>query len=199
MARLRETQRWKKAIEKAKDKITKIVEEKTTKLKEDLDEEARSAISAWYAKYNPTYYGMMRQMRLRQAYRIEQDGIEVSISFDSSYLSGLGFHQSEETIYNYVFVLGYHGGSPGTDKNGVKVDDPHWRTPYPSKVNKLKGLTPYSKWSEREVVKTEPSPYDAIKEKSKEIMADFENDFVDELQNKVMKPLWRSYGGLTRR
>ena len=196
MARLRETENWNRAINKAIVKIEKMAEDKPKKFIEKLDEEARSIISEWYAGYEPTYYGMMRQMRLRNAYRIEQDGAEVAISFDASYLRGLGFHQKEEIIYNNVFVLGYHGGSAGKD---YIDDNPHWRTPYPSRVNKSKGIKPYTRWSEREVVQTKPSPYDALKKKSEELMDEYIKDFVDEFESKVMRPLRRSYGGLTRR
>lgn len=186
MARSREKIQFANACVRALNALEKMEKEKPKKFKEDLDEMAKSIISKWYASYNPNRYNRLRS--LYQAYKIERDGVDVKIIFDSSFISDYNHHQDNEIIYNNVVYEGYHGGSGGTDRNKITVTKPYWRKPYRI----------YSHWDEFPAPKS-TSPYKAIMKKTDSMMDDYKKSWETDLMKKVLSPIQRSLGGLNRK
>lgn len=185
MARRRESENFVKACVKALDTIEKMEKEKPIKLKEDLDEMAKSVIAKWYATYDPQKYNRTRS--LYHSYKFFQDGIDIEMDFDSSYLSDFNHHQDNDIIYNNIFVGGYHGGSIGTDSNGDTATVPRWRKPFRE----------YTSWG-KEAPKSF-SPHDEIEKQAKKMMRDYDREWASDLRTKVLNPVQRSLGGLKRK
>lgn len=185
MARKRESIAFINQCQKALKQIEKMEQQKPKKLISKIDEMAKSVIAQWYATYDPRKY--RRQRSLYQAYRIEQDGIDVEIKFDSAYISDFTHHQDNELIYENSFIQGYHGGSMGTDQNDETVDTPYWRKPF----------LHYTMWGEP--AKKNFSPYRKILQESNKLMDNYDKEWAEDLENKVIVPLRRSLGGLQRK
>ena len=193
MARRRESILFLNACARALNAMEKMRKEKPKKLIEDIDEMAKSVIAQWYASYSPTYYGNARQRSLYHSYKLEQDGIDVEITFDSDYLSDYVHHQNNEIIFNNAFLAGYHGGS----KSGTS-NIPRWRTPYPTARNVKDGILPYTRWSEREVARSK-SPYEQIVKEAEKLMDEYEDEWINDLEAKVLNPIKKSLSGLKRK
>lgn len=196
MARKQETRYFLNACARALNVIEKMEKQKPKKLKEDIDDMARSIIARWYASYpSPIYYN--RQRSLYHAYRLEQNGVDVEIIFEASNLKG-HYHQSAEYVYDTVFIGGWHGGSVGTDSSGETVDEPTWRTPYPTPKNIKAGVQPYTRWSELEVPRDE-SLYEQILKGAEQLMQEYDEEWIRDLDAKVMAPIKKSLAGLKRK
>lgn len=183
MARKREAQYFYNALENGLTKLQTLVETKPAKLIEDIDEEAKSIISSWYAKYDPIYY--RRNGGLKKAYKIKQDGIDVEIVYGPEFME-TAYHQDTSIIFNNAFVKGYHGGSAGTDSNDETRKAPYWRTPF----------LYYTEWSY--LAKRSFSPQKKIEAAAQKLMDDYEDSWIDELNN-IMKPIRKSFRGYKRK
>lgn len=209
MARAREIKNFLKKCVKVLDKIEKMEEEKPEKFREELDEMAKSVIAQWYASYDPnryryqddgkrsSYRGYRRQRSLYQGYRIYRDGVDLELMFDSDFIYEYVHNQDNEIVYNNTFVQGYHGGSKGTDKNKIEAKTPDWRAPYPSFTQWYH--TKKDKLTTKSVPITQPSPYEAILKESEKMMQDYIDDWANDLKQKVVRPLMRSYNSVGRR
>lgn len=195
MARTREIKNFLKKCVKVLDTIEEMEEEKPEELREELDEMAKSVIAQWYASYDPHKY--RRQRSLYQGYRIYRDGVDLEIMFDSDFIYEYVHNQDNELVYNNTFVQGYHGGSKGTDKNNVTANVPDWRAPYPSFTQWYH--TKKDKLTTKSVPITQPSPYEAILTESEKMMQDYIDDWANDLKQKVVRPLMRSYNSVGRR
>lgn len=188
MARQRETQYFYNAIDNAIEKLERAMKEKPMKLIEDIGEEAKSIIAHWYAGYpSPIYY--RRNRSLYRAYKLEQDGVDVSIKYGPEFLedASYAYHQSTEYVFDTVFVGGYHGGSVGTDKRtGVVADVPTWRTPFKK----------YTRWSSP--APQDSPPRDEIEQAAQKLMDEYDKSWDDDL-GKIMNSIRRSYKGYMRR
>ena len=120
----------KRAAEKIEDLANSIAlaEKKTNseipvKAAPEIESASRTAVEDWYMAFNPDYYE--RTESLLNVYDVQPltGGINVHLSSDE-----LGGHRaSNDYIYEYMFILGYHGGAifgPEHPSPGV----PYWRT-----------------------------------------------------------------------
>jgi hypothetical protein len=185
--RTREEQNFIKSVDKAINKLETMITEKPEKYKDKLRDSALSTISRWYAKYDPIYYHD-RQMSLKKAFKITQDGCDLFIDFDSSYMDDEGFthHQNKygnEIVFNNAFIKGYHGGSTSKKDD---ITTPHWRTPFPE----------FSEWGERAA--RSRSPYNEILKNSKKILKDYEDEWTRDLKQ-ITDSVQRSFNGLLRK
>lgn len=193
MARKRDKIAFLKACIKARNNLARMQKVKPAVMKRKLELAARSVITLWYTSYNPRRRFYNSQEGLYHAYKIEQDGIDVSISFDSSYIeeAGFSYHQKTEIIYQNAFIEGYHGGS------GTK-DDPNnlrWRTPpYPDKNT---GIAPWSRWSERTVARSN-SPWKKISKKAYKMLNEYDEEWDEEFNEDVLVPLQRALARLQK-
>ena len=140
---------------------------------------AKSIISDFYASGNP------QQGSLYSAYKIDiVDEIDISVSYDVSYMNEFSHHQSNEIIYNNVFIAGYHGGSYG---EGVEDNTPWWRTPTPY----------YTHWYKHAT--KDFSPYQRISSMVDRKLKKYDKEWSDFLYNKILNPVKRSFGGYIRK
>ena len=183
--RARERQYLINALQKAAEKLEEMCKTKPKKAVDDLDKTALSIIENWYASYpNPKY---KRQYGLKKAYKIFQDGLDISLEMDAEYMSDYSYHQSTEFIFYNSFMGGYHGGSFGTDKHGITMTEPTWRTPY----------FHYTYWGDTAPQST--SPYDQIFEYSTRRLKEYDDEWARDLQRYIMNPVQRSYNGYMRK
>lgn len=173
------------AVQKAKETYENMKKEKPQKLKEDITKIADSVIEKWYKTYpNPKSYD--RTGAIKTAYKIEIEGLNVSIDMDSSYMES-DYHQSNELVFNTVFVEGYHGGSRGTDKLGRESGSiPRWRTP-----------VPYYKYWYYEAPKSF-SPYTEINVKAQERFNKYNKEWEEDFDRQIFNPIMRSINALRR-
>ncbi len=187
MARTREKIQFANTCVRAIKALKKMKKEKPKKLEKDIDEMAKSVIAKWYASYEPNRYNRLRS--LYHSYRIERDGVDVEITFDPSYIEDYPHHQQEndELVYRVTVYGGYHGGSWGTDKNGVTVRKPYWRTPYRA----------YLYWGSSAPRST--PIFKTVMNKTNQLLDRYEQSWTNDLMQKVISPIERSLGGLRRK
>ena len=173
------------AVQKAKENYETMKKEKPEKLKKEIKKMADSVIEKWYGTYpNPKSYD--RTGAIKTAYRIEQNGLNVSIDMDPSYMIS-DYHQSNELVYNTVFVEGYHGGSRGTDKSGVESGPiPRWRTP----------VSIYKHWYLE--APRSFSPYMEIDIKAQEKFDKYNEEWEADFNRKIYNPIARSMNSLLK-
>lgn len=175
MARRTDIEKLQRDIEQAIHVLERNIKVKPARLEADIKDNALSVISAWYAQYDPHKY--RRSMSLKKAFKITRDGIDVSIDYDPSYLNDYNHHQDNDIIFNNAFVSGYHGGSMGTDKNGMSVSTPHWRKPFLS----------YRRWG-NEAPKSF-SPQERIEKKSNKLIKEYEEEWIKLLYDDILAPI----------
>ena len=109
----------------------------------ELNKICESAVNTFYSGYGPSTY--RRTGALKNVYDVSGDPAsgKIVINFTNS----LPGHQDGAYIFYIVFELGYHGGSTGTDSNGITRSVPTYRTPvgtYSHWGNSaVKGVSPY--------------------------------------------------------
>lgn len=105
-----------KTVHKAYKKAKQIVE---------------STIDLFYKEYDPIPNSYERTGDLKNIFQIGiRDGKELIFEYGPEFMEYY-HNQGNEFVYVNSFEKGYHGGSFGTDKNGVSVNKPTWRTPIP--------------------------------------------------------------------
>lgn len=120
--------------QKAADIIQKCVEEIELILKQLVDEyrnktkeESYNVIRAWYNSYNERRYDP--KWDLYNVFNIEENEYDTIYRLGPEYMQHK-HNQKNEFIYENSIKRGYHGGSIGTDENGIKVETPYYRTPW---------------------------------------------------------------------
>lgn len=103
------------------------------------------AVNAFYRSYSPRRYRRKFSLMYMAYPSISDNEFFIDLGVDTpGYFAN--HHQDEELIYQWVFKMGYHGGSPSSE--GVTA---RWRTPYPSY------------WAWGQVAPIGPSPYELLK------------------------------------
>ena len=108
------------SIETAEKKTNEEIPKKAAP---EIESASRFAVEDWYMAFNPNSYE--RTESLLNVYDVQPQIGEVNVHLSSDELGG--HRASNDYIYEYMFILGYHGGaifgpehpSPGT---------PYWRT-----------------------------------------------------------------------
>lgn len=139
---------------------------------EEFNQLCRQAIDDFYDDRDPWVY--KRKEGLYTAFEVTAENGRWYVDHEPEMLDA-GYHQSNEIIFNNVFMLGFHGGSKGTDKRGVTARVPKWRTPVPK----------YTRWKRGAADQAEQSPFDAIQEMippcKKRIVADLQKEYDEEI------------------
>ena len=110
------------SVQRAKKKVEEINKKYPKKYKQELEFIGDYVITDWYSAYDPIYYD--RLGRLYDAYKVELNGLNYEVIFDSSLIGG------NDLIFENSFMSGYHGGS-SKGKNHPAPGIPYWRTPHP--------------------------------------------------------------------
>lgn len=109
-------------VKKAKVKIEEMNKRYPKKYKEELEMIGDDVITQWYSTYDPIFYN--RSGDLYDAFRVNLDGVNYRVDFDSSLMDG------NEYIFENSFMKGYHGGAISGDGH-PNPGIPYWRTPHP--------------------------------------------------------------------
>lgn len=183
--RQREIQDAIKTIQKAKSCIKDLNKKYARRLKNGIDQIAKSAIAKWYAAYDPIYY--RRTGDLVHAYKItvQPSKKRWELDFGPEYMR-FDHHQDNDYIFENSFIGGYHGGdtigeghpNPGT---------PYWRTPFP-------GLYEWGREAYHSI-----SPYEMITkivdQYVDELQDELQNEYNDKVVKKIQKAINRFTGG----
>ena len=145
-----------------------------TQCQKDITKLIKRAIDDFYHTYKPKYY--KRKYSLKYMFRVNgtRDGsLEIEYGGELSYAH---HHESNDTIFDVVFVQGYHGGSPyGVDRPAPGI--PYWRTPYPH----------FTEWGIQ--AKPDKSPMDRKTEK----LNKYKDGRLIELQNEKIKQAYMNW------
>lgn len=95
------------------------------KVAPEIESASRFAVEDWYMAFNPDYYE--RTESLLNVYDVKPLSGEVNVHLSSDELGG--HRVGNDYIYEYMFILGYHGGAitgepPAHPSPGI----PYWRT-----------------------------------------------------------------------
>lgn len=122
--------------------------------KETVQRIFADAVSSFYNAYSPMFYNRegdsgSQTGGLFDILDIQEDEYGMVSTEASGYVDLFNEANSPtdkegNSLYEQVFMQGWHGGAIGTDKRGVSVSTPHYRTPYDK----------YYRWG-REAVKTQ--------------------------------------------
>lgn len=189
-----------KCIERSQKKIDKAVDDAVTELfrelKEGLKDVYKEVIDAFYDEYKPTDAGPKFYKRSESLYNLMNmtDSPDV-IEWDFDPGKATKFRNGNGNVYELSFIHGYHGGAAGTDKRGMTVSTPHWRTPQPPDDFSEKDDDPdhvggYFRWG-AEAAKSESSPYEEWERKRKEYVAtNGRTRFIELLQEHINQINW---------
>lgn len=143
--KIRDIERAINAVNNAKKRLDKMNEKYPKMYKNDLEEIGKSVIAHWYGTYDPIYYD--RKMDLRNAWRVNLNGLDYSVDFDAS-LMEFNHRVSNEYIFENSFMHGYHGGAINGDGH-PNPGIPYWRTPFPELTYwgspAVRSFSPYSR------------------------------------------------------
>lgn len=144
-------------IEKTRDGVIDVIRTEYYKylkeVKEQLEYACRTSVDTFYESY-PKLKELSydRLGDLYNAFEVVVDEKKQGVHMDSS-LMQYEHHQDNEYIYENSFMRGYHGGSIGTDQNGITQSEPWYRTP-----------PAWERWYYRAA--KSKSPYQMIKERA---------------------------------
>ena len=101
----------------------------------EIESASRTAVEDWYMAFNPDYYE--RTESLLNVYDVQPLTGEINVHLSSDELGG--HRASNDYIYEYMFILGYHGGailgpehpSPGTPLWRKGFNFSKWGDPAP--------------------------------------------------------------------
>ena len=162
--------------------------------KQKIEEIFKDAVDNFYNSWEPMDDGYDRHLSLYKALDLknapQKDGIidhEETVPYDSLFnpknVTPFERGGGAEGLFEHVFKQGWHGGARGTDKRGVSMGMPHYRTPY--------GV--YRYWG-KEAVRADESPYDyfnrtleqayhnELNEKDKELLEYYNKIALDKVQ-----------------
>ena len=145
-----------------------------------------NAVDAFYSDYSPHMYH--RKGSLHETYKVE-----INKKGDFSFQLGHEFMTKQhrvdnEYIYDYMFVLGWHGGANGGKNHpDINISEPKerrlfWRQPPPG--NK-EGEKPYTRWDDNPATRMRSyneAPYQRIKR-------EWNNYIKNELEDMQMREL----------
>lgn len=155
-----------------------LMEKYGKRAKRDLKMLFDMVIDDFYDDYPVKVY--KRKEWLYKIYKITINGWGWIVDVSSDYLPS--HHQDNEIIYNNVFIEGYHGGSRGTDKNGVSVSTPTWRWP----VKNISGIPRFSRWYSHPAPQSD-SPDQKIEEEYEKYKEEKYAQALSEFDEKGMK------------
>ena len=126
------------------------------KIKEIFDQ----AVDEFYDSYSPQYYD--RNRSLYNILDIQEDEYGMAATeaagytdlFNEDNMTKVTKARDGSSLYDLVFMQGWHGGATGTDRNGMSVSSPHYRTPYPGDSSLKKG---YIRWGRQAARSTAPA------------------------------------------
>lgn len=134
---------------------------------------AREVIDDFYDSYNPRVYD--RNYDLYNAFQVHTATGVWKIWWSSNLMISK-HHQSNFIVYNNAFLHGWHGGSGGTDRNGITVpkSEPHYRVPV-------------GEWSNWGAVAANAgfSPENRIDQVSKQYMKESYKNMAQEFEKKI--------------
>lgn len=177
IGRQRELQTAISVYQKELVKYKRIIEEYPIKLEERLNEVGRQVVARWYADYEPTTYRRTRS--LYQAFRVEREGFNVNVEFDSELIEA-SHRVSNDYIFENSFIEGYHGGADSGPKH-PDLGTPYWRTPPPR----------YPRWYKKTPAYHSFSPYDEMVSRMQEEIDDANRELKEDL-NEVVRRLTRT-------
>lgn len=159
-----------------------LMEKYGKKAKRDLKMIFDMVIDDFYDAYPVRVY--KRKEGLYKVYNIIIDGWNWIVDVQSDNLPS--HHQSNEIIFNNVFIEGYHGGSRGTDRNGITASEPTWR--WPMKPLNIFGIEipRFSRWYSTPAPQSD-SPAEKIAEEYEEYKEKQYELILKEFDEKCMK------------
>lgn len=150
--------RYLKRIKSCGDKLVKVSAKRIEpELKRTFKDSFESAVNSFYEDYIPEYYHRNRSLYniFEADSLISEDSVSILLSLDDSNMT---HDRRGNSLYDTVFVEGWHGGAKSGDvthMGGKTYSTPHpkpgvpfWRTPYPY----------YSRWG-KQAVRSKDSPY----------------------------------------
>ena len=116
----RKINRLASSIETAKSKTNLEI---PVKAAPEIESASRFAVEDWYMSFNPDYYE--RTESLLNVYDIQPQIGTINVHLRSDELGG--HRASNDYIYEYMFILGYHGGAISGPEHPAP-GTPYWRT-----------------------------------------------------------------------
>lgn len=164
--RIRELESAILEIQKAKKSFEEMNKKYPKKYAEELYLVGDNIITEWYSQYDPIFYE--RSGSLYNAFKVNLNGVNYSVEFDSSFIDG------NELIFQNSFIEGYHGGAK-SGENHPSPGIPYWRTPIPQFTEwgrpAKRSFSPYIRMIQemnkkiKEIDKEKQEEYDKIIEK----------------------------------
>lgn len=117
---------------------------------EKMKDVFRQAVDSFYGAYTPIYYNRRGGLYDVLEVRLNDEGQADTESYDLiDMLNPDALHTDREggSLFDKVFLHGWHGGATGTDRTGKSVSVPHYRVPYER----------YSRWGRRAVQSEAPA------------------------------------------
>ena len=155
-----------------------LAEYYTNKTVSDLKDSYGSIVARWYASIyldsrDPHIY--QRQRSLYKAYKIQSNGTNITVEYNSKYMDEYEHRVSNDYIFENSFVSGFHGGAdkgPGHPEPGR----PYWKV-----------WGNYSVWG-RPATRSK-SPYEQMEQAYGKTMTHTRKLFGNAIKNKILQPL----------